>query len=196
MFPHKNVFFPAARTVPQSVLRVLRAIDDSVCVVWLRRGAWLLSTVTPNEHRMHAAGTTRAKLHYSSLPFLATTRDQFEMACQRWGNREAMTRLRMQGVVEQKTFECSQYADHVVWAEMELWLRAARWVRQHHYEAYWRAMDEAQEKNDDEEAKLSSLLDKARLREAYRMGFKNPVSQGWTPARETASGSVSLITAA
>jgi hypothetical protein len=200
MFPHPDVFFPSARAVPAPVLRAFRQADPNVVVIWLRRGAWLLGSVLPNRHRQESAGSTRAKLWASSLAFVCTDRATLERGQQRWGDREAITRLRAQGVVEHQSFAADAYSEHVLWGKMETWLRYAQWIKQHCYEEYWRAMDADQERNEQDEEKLGQLLDKSRLREAYRMGFTNPVSRGWSKELDNAtntggSGALTLQTA-
>ena len=59
---------------------------------------------------------------------------------------------------------------------IERWFREASWTMQHCYNETWKAAEEQTEVRPEHEQRMANTLDRARLKEAWRMGFRNPVS--------------------
>jgi hypothetical protein len=159
------------------VLAALRAIESTIELVWLERGAWCLGTYMPDARRI---GEAQRALGFLTGPGLvaAQVQDaaQIREATRMHAARVAMTRLKCQGFLHQQTFDMRRHSEPAVFGLMEQWLCCAVWVRQHEYEAAWRAWEAAQVENEGEEARIANLTDHARLKAAYRMQFKRPVS--------------------
>lgn len=171
------IWFPSARQAPADVLRALRAIEPKVELVWLRRGAWALGTYSPDPFRQAEAKRSLKALNGPGLTRgYSTSPQSWDLAVRAHGDRMAMTWLKAQGYLHQQTFDMRRHSEAAVFGVMENWLREAKWVQQHEYEEAWRALEAAQVENHGEKERIADLIDHARLREAYRMEYKRPVS--------------------
>lgn len=169
-----RLWFPSARQAPGEVLAHLRSMDPSIELHWLRRGEWALGGYKPNAHRRKQSERTLAVLESCGRTLDANFRDvsEFRAAIVAWGDKMAYERLKLQGFVHHMTFPgwlCE-------FGIMETWLREALWTKQHVYEWGMREMEASLEKNPEAESRAKDLTDRSRLREGWRMGFKNPKS--------------------
>lgn len=171
------LYFPSPREAPADVVRRLRAIDPTATMIWLRRGVWALGTMKPDSRRRNEAEQALSDLNKAGKALAGCpSRRIFEIAIRAWGDKVAWTELKRQGFVHQLTFRPRETPECELAAAAERWLKEATWVRQHSYEATWRALEREMERDVDAEQAEANMLDKARLRDAWRMGFRNPTS--------------------
>ena len=167
--------FPSRRVAPPALVKSLRMIDRSAELVWLRRGCWALGTV---KHDNRARGKAEKQM-YELLESAGTlNRSKVSIAVRRAAREQVLHKLgllnlRRQGWLHQQTFPDLYDSELGV---IERWFREAVWVRQHCYEQTFNQIEADLDRNPEAEAKLADLTDRARLNEAYRIGFKRPVS--------------------
>jgi hypothetical protein len=150
-------------------------IDPTVELVWLRRGAWALGTIKQDNRARGMAERQIWKL-LQALHVLLTLKVPQKVKV--LGYRIAFEKmyilwLKSLGWMHQQTFENIGDSEFGI---IERWLREATWVRQHCYEQTFNEIEADMDRNKEAEAKEADLLDRSRLREAYRIGFRRPVS--------------------
>lgn len=169
--------FPSVRTAPAEIVRALKDIDPTAELVWLRRGVWCLGLVKQDNRARGRAekmmDKTLAAVEYvvnhtrlAGPQFRAVTRAKI-------GEKLAMLRLQRQGFMHQQTFPKLRDAELGV---IVRWFREAIWVRENAYESTLREYEELLENDPVSKAKEAEMLDRARLRDAWRWGFRHPKS--------------------
>jgi hypothetical protein len=167
--------FPSRRVAPPELVRALRSIKPTAELVWLRRGQWCLGTVNSDSpSRIHALKSLELLYLAADALDRAKLSGPFRRAASRkWGDKVAFQRLKLQGFIDQQTFPPLLDTELGL---IERWFREASWTMQHCYNATWRAAEAQTEVQPEHDAKLANVTDRSRLREAWRMGFRNPVS--------------------
>lgn len=169
-----RLYHPASREAPRPVLAALREIDPRSALVWLKRGVWALGTIIPHVDRRAEAERALEQLQKAGKAMAkCPSRKVYRLAMEVQASKVALWRLKLQGFVMQRTFDCG---DSELPGLTERWLREATWVRQHCYESEWNRLESELERDQDAEQRETEVLNLARLRDAWRMEFKRPVS--------------------
>lgn len=155
---------PQLRVCPVEVLRDLRLIVPTAELVYMGEGMWLLGSVERTNLRERAG---RYKIQRARSAQIRSRRDLARWRYVAWEGE-----LLTQGFAPIKVFEGDPDS------------RIVEYLREREYN-WARDLDDAwkrvvYDRDDDEDAELdalhTSLVDEKRLMEAYRWGFKRPVS--------------------